>query len=113
MGARRVAVSTARSTATWVDGRFAFGSAALQLGGGRRVAAHPGDGDDVDGAVELPSPRRLRRRRAARGGGWCAESGLGGDEARGHLLDDLDDLRSKVGGGPGEGGDPLVEPDEG
>ena len=66
MGARRVAVSTARSTATWVDGRFAFGSAALQLGGGRRVAAHPGDGDDVDGAVELPSPRRLRRWRAVR-----------------------------------------------
>jgi hypothetical protein len=30
-----------------------FGSAALDVGDGRRVAAPAGDGDDVDGAVEL------------------------------------------------------------
>ena len=32
---------------------LAFGAAALDVGEGGRVAAHPGDGDDVDGAVEL------------------------------------------------------------
>ena len=32
---------------------FALGAAALDVGQGRRVAAHPGDGDGVQGAVEL------------------------------------------------------------
>jgi hypothetical protein len=33
----------------------------LDVGEGGRVAAHPADGDDVQGAVELPVARRLRR----------------------------------------------------
>ena len=32
---------------------FAFGQAPLDVGLGGRVAAHPVDGDDVEGAVEL------------------------------------------------------------
>ncbi len=32
---------------------LALGTAALDIGKGRRVAAHPGDGDHVQGAVEL------------------------------------------------------------
>lgn len=32
---------------------LAFGAAALDVGKGGRVVAHPGDGDDVEGAVEL------------------------------------------------------------
>ena len=42
-----------------------------------------------------------------------AGAGPGRDEARGHVLDDLGDLLFQLGGGAGELGDPLAEPDQG
>ena len=124
---------------------FAFGAAALGVGLGGRVAAHPGDGDGVDGAVELAVAEPVEPVPVgAAGGHWdgcgagehregllgadpsgvgpgqqdlrgaeVAESVLGGDQAGGHLLDDLGDLRLELGGDFGEGGDALAEPDQG
>jgi len=36
-----------------LGGGLSFGAAALHVGKGRRVAAHPGDGNGVQGTVEL------------------------------------------------------------
>ena len=46
-------------------------------------------------------------------GAECAEAELGGGETRGHVLGDLGDLLLQFGGGAGELGDPLAEPDQG
>ena len=110
---------------------FAVGSAALDVGLGWRVAAHPVDGDDVDGAVELAVAEAVEAVAVGAAGGhwdWCgarehaegsfavdpagvrpgqqdlrggqgAKAGFGGDQARGHFLDDLGDLRLEPGGG--------------
>ena len=112
---------------------------------GGRVAAHPGDGDDVDGAVELAvaeaveavavgaagghrdrggagehaegsfavDPSGVGPGQQDLGGGQGAEAGFGGDQAGGHVLDDLGDLRLEPGSLFGEGGDALAEPDQG
>ena len=47
------------------------------------------------------------------GSGQGAESGLGRDQAGGHLLDDRGDLRLESGSHFGEGSDALAELDEG
>jgi len=53
-GAVEVAGEVALDAAADLPVGFAFGAAALDVGQGGRVAAHAADGDDVQGAVELP-----------------------------------------------------------
>jgi hypothetical protein len=45
---------------------LAFNPAALDVGEGGRMVAHPADRDDVQGAVELPVAEPLRRWRSVR-----------------------------------------------
>jgi hypothetical protein len=52
-GAVEVAGEVALDAAADFSVGFAFGSAALHVGDGGGVAAHPADGDDLQGAVEL------------------------------------------------------------
>ena len=58
-------------------------------------------------------PPGVRPRQQDLGGGQRAQAGFSGDQPRGHLLDDLGDLRLQIGRGLGEGGDPLAEPGQG
>ena len=62
---------------------LALGSAALDVGAGRRVVAHPVDGDDVQGAVELAVAEPVEAvpvgaARRHRDGGGAREHGEGG-----------------------------------
>ena len=52
-GPVEVAGEVALDAASDIAFGFAFGQAALDVGLGGRVAAHPVDGDDVQGPVEL------------------------------------------------------------
>src|ERR1700729_4364731 len=69
-----VARGVALDTAPDFPVGFSFSAAALDVGEGRRVAAHPVNGDDVDGAVELAVAEAVEPVSVSAAGGhrdWC------------------------------------------